>query len=488
MSAEPEQTPAGDMDTRIDTDIQGLIELLADGENEDAVEAFWRAVQDSIQDQLGHRRYSLWFQQTELMRFEDGAFVVGVPNIIIQQHLAQKYTDSVECALEELLGEKASVKFDVAPRLFRQMNARREAEQTQSVEHLKQPARFGGAREEAVVPRAWGFDNLIVTSSNRLPFAAAREVAGQENPRFRFVYVCGDYGLGKTALLRAIYALAAGPERGLEPELLSAEDWCNEYYSAIQRKTTRQFRRKYRSCRMLLVDDVQFVQGKPGGQMELLHTIKQVLSSGGRVVLGGKPHPAELEEIEPSLQALLDRAFPAVIRRPDGAEREEIAVRLADKHGLKATEEVLQHLAAHYGEDFGRLKSAVSCLAMYAAVHGCATVDMEAALDALAALKPAGTRRIGLEEVREAVLDVFDVDEQELTGSSRSRTVLLARQVGMYLCREMTGASLSEIGRAFGRSSHSTVKHAVDKIDEARSDNDQLASLIRRVREGLGRP
>ncbi|MFO7959315.1 MAG: DnaA N-terminal domain-containing protein, partial [Candidatus Brocadiia bacterium] len=222
MSAEPEQTPAGDMDTRIDTDIQGLIELLADGENEDAVEAFWRAVQDSIQDQLGHRRYSLWFQQTELMRFEDGAFVVGVPNIIIQQHLAQKYTDSVECALEELLGEKASVKFDVAPRLFRQMNARREAEQTQSVEHLEQPARFGGAREETLVPRDWGFDNLIVTSSNRLPFAAAREVAGQENPRFRFVYVCGDYGLAKTALLRAIYALAAGPERGLEPELLSA--------------------------------------------------------------------------------------------------------------------------------------------------------------------------------------------------------------------------------------------------------------------------
>jgi len=487
VSAEPEQTPAGDMDTGLETDMEALVGLLADGEDIERRDAFWRAVQESIQDQLGHRRYSLWFQQTELMRFEDGAFVVGVPNIIIQQHLTQKYTDAVECALDELLGERVSVKFDVAPRLFRQMNARRQAEEAEAEERSEAPVRFGHAGEQGRVPRDWGFDNLIVTSSNRLPFAAAREVAGQENPRFRFVYICGYYGLGKTALLRAVYALAAGPERGLEPELLSAEEWCNEYYSAIQRKTTRQFRKKHRSCRMLLVDDVQFVQGKPGGQRELLHTIKHVLARGGRVVLGGKPHPSELEDMDPSLQALLERAFPAVIRRPDEQERQEIAVRLAERNGLNANDEVLQHVATHYGETFGRLKSAVSCLAMYAAVHGCGTVGMEAALDAFAALKPAGTRRVGLDEVRAAVLEVFDVEEQELTGSSRSRSVLLARQVGMYLCRQMTGASLAEVGRAFGRSSHSTVKHAVDKIQQARSDNPRLASLVRRVGERLGR-
>ncbi len=492
MSAQPEDTPIGDIDTRVEanaeTDFDTLVRMLDNGDESDRLDSFWSGVQDSIRDQLGLEKYSLWFQQTELMGLQDGALIVGVPNVIIQEHLARKYTDAVEYALEELLGRRLSVEFDVAPRLFRQVSVRRKAERAEAETLEEAEINFGPPRRDAGVPREWSFDNLIVTSSNRLPFAAAREVAGQVNPRFRFVFVCGDYGLGKTALLRAIYALAAGPERALEPIFISAEEWCNEYYTAIRRKTTQRFRRKYRSCGMLLMDDMQFVQGKSGGQDEVLHTIKHLLGHGGRVVLGGKPHPSELEDLTPGLRALLERAFPAVIRRPEEAEWRDVVAELARRRGLNADDEVIKHLAAHYGESFGRLESAVSCLAMYAAVQGCGEMRMQAALAALAALKPTGTRRVGLDEIRQAVAEVFEVKEDELRGNSRATTVLTARQSGMFLSRELTGSSLSEIGRAYGRSSHSTVKNAVDKIRKACAEDSLLASLVRQVRERLSRP
>jgi len=465
--------------------LKPLAQLLEDGGDFGDVRQFWQAVQENIRERLGYRRYSLWFQQAELMSFQDRELVVGVPNIIIQQYLGQRYRNAVADAATELLGEPVSVKFDIAPRLFRKMSARREAERLESNAEPVGAVDFARPTLEAPVPPQWGFENLFCTRSNQLPFAAARELAGQENPRFRFLYVCGDYGLGKTALLRAIYALAHGRQSGLDTVLVSAEDWCNEYYHAIQHKTTRQFRKRYRSRRMLLLDDVQFVQGKSAGQQELLHTIKHVLANGGRVALAAKPHREELRDLEPAFQALLQRALPVLLMPPEDDERLPVVKDLAGKCGLVATEEVYRYVAGRRGTSFGVAESAVCCLAMYASVHGCGQLGLTAAMEAFATIAPARLRRVGLDQIREAVLEVFDVPPERLTGKCRSRTVLLARQVAMYLARRLTGASLTEIGRFFGRSSHSTVKHAVDKVEGVCREDTQLAGLVRRIESRL---
>ena len=323
------------------------------------------------------------------------------------------------------------VSFDVAPRLFREMRARQEQQDAE-------PAPAAGPALSAPprapeVPAHWGFEHLVVTASNRLPCAAAREVAGQANPRFRFVYICGDYGLGKTALLRAVYALASGPERGLAPVFTSTEDWCNDYYHSIQQKRTRLFRSKYRSCRMLILDDLQFIEGKAGGQAELLHTIKQILQEGGRVVLGGKPHAEALQEVDPAFQALLRRAFPAVVLPADEEEREAVVAELTRRRGLKTTEEVCRYVAQKFGESFGRMESAVSCLSLYAGVEGCGRMTLAEARTALAAMRaPSAAVHVGLEQIRDAVVQVFGVSVKELTGRGRSRSVCRARHVGMY--------------------------------------------------------
>jgi len=451
-----------------------------------SAEEFWRAVQENIKSRLGLERYSLWFGQTELMEGAPGRLVVGVPNVVIQQFLTARYRDAVAAAARELLGREVQVVFDVAPRLFRRMRERTESELSRADESMAPLVRVRGGGQAP--PATLDFDRLIMTRRNRLPFAAARELAGQENPRLRFLYIWGDYGLGKTALMRAMHSLASGSELGLEPIYASVEQWCNGYYHAIQSKTTRAFRSRYRATRLLLLDDVQFIEGKHAGQIELVHNVKQVLSQGGRVALAGVRHPAELRELDPELQALLRRAFPAALAPPEPDEREAIVRELCARAGLSATGEVLRFLGERYGEGFGRMNSAVSCLAVYAGLAGGGTLDLPAAQQALASIQPPTGRRVGIEAIKQVVTDAFPVRPEELVGRSRSRTVCLARHVGMYLAHRLTGASLTEIGRSFGGFSHSAVRHAVKKIAAECRDGGRLAALVGQLLRRLGGP
>ena len=442
----------------------------------------WQAIQHSIRERLGLKRYSLWFRKTELLQVQDDRLVVGVPNVIIQQYLTASYGDAVCAAAGELVGRDLAVSFDVAPRLFRQMRADQQAELDRGDQIAEEHVLL---RPEPVRSVHAGFDQLIVTRANRLPFAAARELAGQETPRFQLLYVCGDFGLGKSALLRAMHALGTGTGSRLKCICESAEDWCNDYYHAIQSRTTRSFRSRYRSCDLLLLDDVQFVQGKAAGQTELLHTVKHLLDHGKRVALSARPHVEKLEEVAPELRALLRRAFPAVMKPPDADERDSVARELAARRGLKATDEAFELLSRGHCGSFAAAEAAINCLVLHAGVNGCGKVDLAAGLEALAAVRAEPVQRLGMPAIAEAVAGAYSIPVEQLRGRSRARTVCQARHVAVYLSRGLTGASLSEIGRFFGGVTHSTVKHAVDKIASALDTDSRLAGLITTLEEQL---
>lgn len=485
MSVQPEPT-VPDALKRAATAPDGLALFLRDCTRYATREEFWQAVQQSIRERLGLERFSLWFRQTELVTADERRLVVGVPNVIVQQFLTLRYAEAVAAAVEDLVGRRLEVGFEVAPRLFRQMRARQDAGLADAEADKGHPTSLGLVRSEPAPQREWGFDHLIATRTNRLSYEAARELAGQENPRFRLLYVSGDYGVGKTALLRAVFAVAAGPERGLDPVFMTAEDWSNQFYHAIQRSTTHLFRSRCRSCNMLLLDDIQFVEGKEAGQRELLHTIKHILGKGGRVALSSVRHAEELKEVDPALLAVLKSAFPAALRPPAPDERAEIAMQLAARHGLQAAEEVYGLIAERHGHSFAAMESAVCHLALYAAVHGCGRVELADARGAFAAARPASAAPVDLRGVREAVLEAFPVTAEQLTGRSRSRTVCAARHAAIYLARRFTDASLTEIGRAFGGISHSTAKHAVDKVAAALGSDPRLALLISRFDRSSG--
>jgi len=446
--------------------------------------ALWERMLDNIRQRLGMSRYSIWFKQTELMHIDQSRVVIGVPNVIIQQYLQQQYAEPVCEAAQELLGHPCSVRFEIAPRLLRRMRARQQKEaavlQQEGPAVDFGPAAPDGARQDG--PR---FEELIVTESNRLPFAAAREIALQKEPRFNFLIVWGSLGSGKSALLEALRHCAAASGHCPRVEHATAESWCNEYYYALQEKRTKAFRERYRRCNLLVIDDVHFVEGKPAAQDELMHTVKFLLSSGARVALSSVRHPDELRDTKPELKTVLREAFLAKLVLPSSHERQAVIRGLAERCGLNATAAVYRFLAESDYRNLRELRCAVSSLAAFAALEGKPTVDMAVALRGLAAMSHSRQVPVRLDDIARVVCEVMAVRQDQLTGSSRARRTCQARQSAMYLARHLTDASLSEIGRFFGGKTHSTVKYAVQKVSERIKTDQTAARLIEAIQTRL---
>ena len=450
-------------------------------------QALWVQVQENIKKRLGLQRFGIWFKQTELMGLDESSLVVGVPNVIIKQYLEQQYKATVREAAEELLGLPIDVSFDVAPSLLRRTRAQQNKE---AVETRPEETGGAGAPRSMAPPKGESvadertFERLFVTAANRLPYLAAVEIASQAKPRFRFLLVLGDYGVGKTALLQATHCGALENRVAGRAECVVAEGWCNEYYYSLPAKT-KAFRQHYRSCDLLVMDDVQFLQGKVAAQDELLYTVKSILTGGGRVVLSSTVHPRDLREVTPAFKTLIGDAFWVELIVPPPVECELIARHLGRTYGLRASGEVFRHLAQGYSSSIQELNAAVRSLAAYAFLQGHKEVDLGVAKEALVATSRCRTRLPTLSDIQQLVVELFPVTEAQLNGKLRCRSVCRARQVGMYLARELTHESLSDIGRFFGGRTHSTVKHAVERVGERLESDQEMASLVERCRRRL---
>ena len=452
--------------------------------------SLWAEIRENIKKQLGLQRYGIWFKQTELMRLDESGLVIGVPNVIIKQYLEQQYKATVRRAAGELLGPSIDVSFDVSPSLLRRARAHQRREEAASAGTEADDVAAVPPQEDRRGDKPFAdectFERLIVTDANRLPYLAALEVASQNKPRLSFLLVLGDYGVGKTALLRATHREALGNRVACRAEWVMAESWCNEFYYSLPSRT-KAFRQRYRNCDMLVVDDIQFIQGKVAAQEELLYTLKSILAAGGRVVLSSTVHPRDFYEVTPALKTLLGDALGTELVMPPVAELELMVRKLAGIHGLKAGAEVFRHLAQSHSGTIRELNAAVRSLVAYAFLRGHKDkeVDFGAAKEALAATGHSRMRPPTLGDIQQVVLEAFDVTEVQLKGRSRCRSVCRARHVAMHLARELTRESLSDIRRFFGGRTHSTVKHAIQQVSTQLTCDQDVVSLVERCRKML---
>ena len=445
-------------------------------------ERLWDAILADIEKRVGHQRYGIWFKQTELMGLDGSGLAIGVPNVIIKQYLDQQYKATVCQAVEQVLGFAIEVRFDVAPSLLREARARQDQGASEA-DAVAPEAAVGVGADRPPVGEVT-FERLGITAANRLPYLAALEVACQSTPRFMFLLVLGGYGVGKTALLEATHNAALHKRVANRAERITAENWCNEYYYSLPSRT-KTFRERYRRCDMLLMDDIHFLQGKIAAQEELLHTVKDILARQGRVVLSTATHPGDLQDVAPALRTVLGGAFRVELIMPPVAECELLARQLARSHGLRATDEVFGHLAQEHSGNILELNAAVVSLATYASLQGYREVDFAVAREALAATSRSRGRPPVLSDIQNVVLDVFSVSEAQLKGKSRCRSLCRARHVAMYLARQLTHESLSDIGRFFGGRTHSTVKYAIKQVAQHAESEQGTASLVERCRRRL---
>jgi chromosomal replication initiator protein len=402
--------------------------------------------------------------------------------MVVQQHLEQRYTEPLADVAEDVLDRTVSVRFRVASKLFKEMKDRQQ-KAAEEAEGTRPALDF---TPDAPEPRGEEpFRSLISTSSNRLPMAAAREIAMEEDTRVTFLLLWGGHGTGKSALLQTIAESADQSNHFSHVLRVTAEKWCNSYYTAVREQNTKSFKRRYRGCDFLLIDDLHFLEGKPAAQEELVHTMKALLNDDARVALASTVPPGDMDELKPSLKTFLQEALWARLRPPAPSEKEDVVRQIARKHDLEATPQVLRYIARGDHETLREICSTVASLATYAHLNGADKLNMQQATEALSHMSRSTPRRISLESISRSAGDVLSVEHKRILGRSQSRRACHARHLAMYLARQMTDHSLSEIGEHFGGRSHSTVKHAVDKVDDLADSDDSVSGELDAVKNSL---
>ncbi len=330
------------------------------------------------------------------------------------------------------------------------------------------------------------FDNFVVGKSNELAHAAALRVAEAETVPFNPLFLYGGVGLGKTHLMHAI----AWHIRRRKPHkrviYLSAEKFMYQFIRALRNKSTMAFKEQFRTVDVLMVDDVQFIIGKESTQEEFFHTFNALADQNRQVILSADKSPSDLEGLEERMRSRLGWGLVADIHPTTYELRLGILQSRAEQSGVEIPQKVLEFLAHRIASNVRELEGALTRITAHATLVG-RPVTLESAQELLKDLLRANDRRVSIEEIQRRVAEHFNIKLADMQSPRRARTVARPRQIAMYLAKQLTTRSLPEIGRKFGGRDHTTVMHAVKKVEELCASDSSFAEdvdLLRRMLEG----
>jgi chromosomal replication initiator protein len=425
---------------------------------------------------VNDRTYRLWFERTVPVGFEDGTFIVGLPNEFAR--------DWVESRFGQLLGEAISgvMDADVAVSLVVDEQAADVARRPDGAASEQAPDGEAGAA--GLNPR-YVFDRWVVGPHNQYATAVGRSVAEAPGSAYNPVFIYADTGLGKTHLVQAIAHEIAAHAPAQRIKYVTCERFTDEFINAVTEKNRIDgFKKTYRTNDVLLIDDVQFLAGKEGTQVEFFHTFNALYEADKQIILTSDRQPRELEALDDRLRSRFGQGVVVDIGRPDVETRIAILRRQVKVESFKVREpEVLEYIASRVSTNIRELVGALRRVVSYASItHG--DVTLELAREALKDILPKPyTQPITIEAVQSEVARQFGCHVSDLRGDKRTADVAYARHIAMYLCRQLTESSLPQIGDRFGGRDHSTVLHAVNKIDRLLKDGHdrQLHELLQVV-------
>lgn len=325
------------------------------------------------------------------------------------------------------------------------------------------------------------FDTFVPGPSNQMAFAACNAVSEQPGSQYSPLFLFGPVGLGKTHLLHAIGLSARARNPNMRVLYMSAEQWVNAYIQAIRERCFELFRKKFRSCDMLLIDDIQFLAGKDASQDEFFHTFNALHQAHKQIVVTSDKYPHEIEGLEERLKTRLAWGLIADIQPPEMETRIAILHRKAESCKIRLPDDVAHFLASQVTSSVRELEGALLRLSAFASMSHC-EISLQQARDYLSPVfRRSGGDQISSEKICETVASYYDLRSADLKGQSRQKPIAFARQIAMWLCRAHLSMSLPEIGRLFGGRDHTTVLSSLRKIGELRESDVGVQSVIVRL-------
>jgi chromosomal replication initiator protein len=453
------------------------------------IQAQWARVRGRLRDEFGEAAFRSWLKSMTLTDVADGRVRIGVPTRFLRDWVAAHYADRIRALWN---GENNAI---AAIDIF--ISGAAQAEPAPIAGSKESKEKDPGAAAEPVEEKEIGasldprftFENFVVGKPNELAHAAARRVAessvgNNRSVPFNPLFLYGGVGLGKTHLMHAIAWHIRTHEPARKLIYLSAEKFMYQFIRALRFKDTMAFKEQFRSVDVLMIDDVQFISGKDSTQEEFFHTFNALVDQNRQVIISADKSPSDLEGMEERMRSRLGWGLVADIHPTTYELRLGILQAKAELQRMQIPEKVLEFLAHKITSNVRELEGALNRIVAHAQLVGRA-ITLESAQEVLHDLLRANDRRVTIDEIQKRVAEHYNIRLADMHSARRARAVARPRQVAMYLCKQLTPRSLPEIGRKFGGRDHTTVMHAVRKIEELRTDDRTLAEDIELLRRML---
>ncbi len=440
------------------------------GEGPDEIARAWQTVRSHLRESAGARLFDQWLKPMDLIDGDEPDVVrLSLPSAFMTNWVRSHYSERLFQEFRALLPNVRQVSIETL----------RAAPQPRVLSAAPVAKPKAAPSAPPALDSRLTFDRFVVDASNRVAFNAARALAKPGAPRFSPLFLHSGTGQGKTHLMHAIghaYRKAV-PEAAVI--CMSAERFMFEFVQALRAKDTFAFKARLRAADLLLIDDLQFIAGKDSTQEEFFHTINEIMNAGKRIVITADRCPQALEGVEPRILSRLAGGLVTDIKAPEPTLRRAILDRrCAELPDLAVPEDVRALLAARISTNIRELEGALNRVVAYAQLTG-ERIDVEFAVATLGDVLRGSQRRITIDEIQRAVSRHFELKPLELVSARRARVVARPRQIAMYLAKRLTTRSLPEIGRKFGGRDHSTVIHAVRRIEELRDSDREIDGAVR---------
>ncbi|MBQ9019525.1 MAG: chromosomal replication initiator protein DnaA [Bacilli bacterium] len=452
----------------------------------------WSKILDQLKDELSSLAYNTWFSETKLYKLDNGKAYIIVPMPIHKKHLSDNYGELIISKLNNITDSNYELKFYL----------KEDIDELENNKINDTPLINDNDKNDVVndninnnLLKKYTFDNFIVGNTNKLAHAAALSVAENPGKIYNPLFLYGNSGFGKTHLMHAIgnYIVENSNKKVL---YVTSEQFRDEYTKAFRKDESGTnfnyiefFKEKYRNIDVLLIDDIQFLNGATKTQEEFFHTYNTLYNDNKQIIISSDRSPNDLKILEDRLMTRFSWGLSVNIYPPDFELKKNIL-----KNNVKAInfqdnipDDVIDYIANNIGPDVRQLEGAINRLMAYAAMWGAKDINLDLAIEALKdAVNKGSQEKNSIKRIQRIVAEEFQISVEDMRSKKRSSIIAIPRQVAMYLCRNMTDESFPKIGVEFGGKDHSTVMHSVEKIEKELKENKDLANTIEKLKKNIG--
>jgi chromosomal replication initiator protein len=460
---------AGPETGRIRASVEHQVEL--------STENLWEEISGRLREALSDGTYSKWFGDVHELTLDGETLVLTVPSEFTRDWIEGHFLGLIGAAVRDIVGIERPLELRVANEAEASTEDRAG---TEGVVPVVQ--RVPGRPESGGFNAKYTFDSFVIGSSNRFAHAAALAVAEAPAQAYNPLFIYGSTGLGKTHLLQGVAQYVAEHSSALSVRYVTSEAFVNDFINSLRDKRIEGFKQRYRAYDVLLIDDVQFFEGKERFQEEFFHTFNSLYEAGSQIVLSSDRPPRDIATLEERLRSRFEWGLITDIQPPDLETRIAILRKKVKVDGIHVhDEQVLTFIAGRVSSNIRELEGALTRVVAFSSLTG-RPMTVELAQDVLRDVFPQGeAAEVSIKRIQDLVAERFELSLDELCGDKRSQNIVYPRQVAMYLSRELTDSSLPKIGKEFGGRDHTTVIHATSKIARLIREDRSVYNLVQEL-------